>query len=92
MSIPIIANVDFGHTTPFITFRVIRHLGKALDKVRKSEYARLSGKNKNFIKGQKYTLLSNRENLSKDSRKNLKLLLAANKRINTAYLLKERTS
>jgi len=42
---------------------VIRHPNEALDKVRKSEYARLSGKDRRFIKGQKYTLLSRRENL-----------------------------
>jgi hypothetical protein len=29
----------------------MRHLGEALDKVRKSEYARLSGKQRRFIKG-----------------------------------------
>ena len=32
--------------------------------IRKSEYARLSGKERQFIKGQKYTLLSRRENLT----------------------------
>ncbi|MBE7446147.1 MAG: transposase [Planctomycetia bacterium] len=42
-------------------FHVMRHLGEALDKVRKMEYARLSGKERSYIKGQKYTLLSNRE-------------------------------
>ncbi len=73
----------------FDKFHVMRHLGEALDKVRKSEYARLSGKDRRFIKGQKYTLLSNVENLSLEGRQSLKLLLAANKRLNTAYLLKE---
>jgi transposase len=70
-------------------FHVMRHLGEALDKVRKQEYARLSGKDRSYIKGQKYTLLSNRENLTLDGRKALKKLLKANKRLNTAYLLKE---
>jgi len=70
-------------------FHVIRHLGDALDKVRKIEYARLSGKDRSYIKGQKYTLLSNRENLTLDGRKALKKLLNANKRLNAAYLLKE---
>lgn len=70
-------------------FHVIRHLNEALDKVRKSEYARLTGKDRKFIKGQKYTLLSHRENLTIDGRKALKTLLAANKRLNTAYVLKE---
>jgi transposase len=65
------------------------HLGEALDKVRKSEYARLSGKDRRFIKGHKYTLLSRRENLTLEGRQALRTLLRANKRLNTAYLLKE---
>lgn len=73
----------------FDKFHVLRHLSEALDKVRKQEYARLSGRNRKFIKGQKYALLSHPENLTGDARKNLKLLLAANRRLNTAYLLKE---
>jgi len=70
-------------------FHVIRHLNEALDKIRKSEYARLTGNNRKFIKGQKYTLLSHRENLTTDGRRSLKTLLTANKRLNTAYILKE---
>lgn len=70
-------------------FHVMRHLGEALDTVRKMEYARLCGKDRSYIKGQKYTLLSNKENLSLDGRKALKKLLKANKRLHTAYLLKE---
>ena len=73
----------------FDKFHILRHLGEALDKVRKHEYARLSGKSRKFIKGQKYTLLSHKENLSSDAKHNLKTLLAANKRLNIAYLLKE---
>ena len=73
----------------FDKFHVMRHLGEALDTVRKAEYARLSGKERRFIKGQKYTLLSRHENLSVEGRQGLKTLLAANKRLNTAYLLKE---
>lgn len=73
----------------FDKFHVMKHLGEALDKIRKSEYTRLTGKQRQFIKGQKYTLLSHPQNLTGTARKNLKLLLAANKRLNTAYLLKE---
>jgi len=73
----------------FDKFHVLEHLGEALDKVRKSEYARLAGKDRRFIKGQKYTLLAHRENLTKKGRASLRLLLKANKRLNTAYLLKE---
>ena len=73
----------------FDKFHVLRHLSEALDKVRKQEYARLDGKKRRFIKGQKYALLSHPQNLSGDARANLRLLLKANKRLNTAYLLKE---
>jgi transposase len=73
----------------FDKFHVLRQLGEALDKVRKSEYARLTGKQRRFIKGQKYALLAHPENLRPDGRAQLKLLLKANKRLNTAYLLKE---
>ena len=73
----------------FDKFHVLRHLGKALDTIRKREYGRLQGKPRTFIKGQKYTLLAHPQNLTGSARKNLKLLLAANKRLNTAYLLKE---
>lgn len=70
-------------------FHVMRHLGDALDTVRKQEYTRLSGKDRSYIKGQKYTLLSRKQNLDLDGRNSLRKLLHANKRLNTAYLLKE---
>jgi len=70
-------------------FHVMRHLGEAMDTVRKQEYARLVGKDRSFIKGQKYTLLSHKENLDLSGRQSLRKLLKANKRLNTAYLLKE---
>ena len=73
----------------FDKFHIMSHLGKALDTVRKSEYARLSGRDRSFIKGQKYTLLSHRENLTLEGRQSLKTLLAANKHLNITYLLKE---
>ena len=73
----------------FDKFHIMRHLGDALDEVRRSEYRRLAGKDRAFIKGQRYTLLAHRENLSHDGRASLRKLLRANKRLNVAYLLKE---
>lgn len=73
----------------FDKFHVIRHLNEALDKVRKKEYARLTGESRKYIKGTKYILLSRQENLDGDGQKSLKTLLKANKRLNTAYMLKE---
>ena len=73
----------------FDKFHIMRHLSKALGEVRRSEYKRLSGEDRSYIKGQRYTLLSRRENLSLDGRRALKKLLQANRRLNTAYVLKE---
>jgi transposase len=73
----------------FDKFHILRHLGDALDQVRKREYARLTGQDRRFIKGQKYTRLSHRANLTLDGRRALRTVLRANKRLNTAYLLKE---
>jgi hypothetical protein len=58
----------------FGKFHIMRHLGEALDKVRKSEYARLAGRDRRYIKGQKYTLLSHRENLTLDGMRARKTL------------------
>jgi transposase len=62
----------------FDKFHVMRHLGEALDQVRKREYGRLAGRDRRYIKRQKYTLLSRKENLTLDGRKALKALLSAN--------------
>ena len=70
-------------------FHILTHLGKAMDQVRKQEYARLSGTDRRFIKGQRYTLLSRWENLTIEGKRALKLLFQANRRLNKAYLLKE---
>jgi transposase len=73
----------------FDKFHVLRHLGDALDRIRKTEYARVTGDQRKFIKGQKYILLSHRQNLTSEARQSLKLLLKANRRLNTAYILRE---
>jgi transposase len=70
-------------------FHIIKHLGDALDSVRKKEYSRLTGVDRKYIKGTKWILLSNRENLTHDGRISLRELMKANKRLSTAYLLRE---
>jgi transposase len=62
-----------------------RRLGQSA----KSEYAWLVGQDRRFIKGEKYTLLSHRDNLTTEGRRSLRPLLKANKRLHTAYVLKE---
>src|SRR5215468_7691324 len=75
----------------------LSHAGKPKPKVigidevsiRKSHTYRIVGKDRRFIKGQRYTLLSRWDNLTLKGRQALKTLFNANKRLNTAYLLKE---
>lgn len=73
----------------FDKFHIMRHLGDALDAVRRLEYKRVSEKDRAFIKGQRYTLLSHRDHLTLEGKVSLRKLLKANKRLNTAYVLKE---
>jgi len=70
-------------------FHIMRHLNDALDKVRKREYRRVSGEDRAYIKGQRYTLLSRQENLTLEGHRALRKLFKVNKRLYTAYLLKE---
>ena len=85
--------LDWLGDNPFYTRRFATYVGRRCRsetiKVRKAEYARLDGRSRTFIKGQKYALLSHPQNLKNPARKNLKLLLAANKRLYTGYPLKE---
>src|SRR5450756_3235632 len=53
----------------FDKFHILRHLGEALDKIRKAEYGRMTGPTRKFIKGQKYVLLSHKENLTTEGKK-----------------------
>jgi len=73
----------------FDKFHVLQHLSDALDEIRRQEYKRVNEKERKYIKGQRYTLLSHKANLDTEGRRSLKLLLKANNRLNKAYLLKE---
>ncbi len=73
----------------FDKFNILSHLSEAMDTVRREEYKRVTNEERRFIKGQRYTLLSHQENLTMEGRESLKKLLSVNKRIQTAYLLKE---
>ena len=70
-------------------FHVLRHLGDAMDEVRRAEYVRLEGRERRFIKGQRFNLLTRWANLALEGRRALKVLFQANKRLNIAYLLQD---
>jgi hypothetical protein len=58
----------------------------ALDEVRKTEYSRLKGQDRAYIKGHKYTLLSHWENLTMSGREALEKRPAANQRLYTSFV------
>ena len=70
-------------------FHILRHLGEAMDRVRKREYARLVGDDRRYVKGKKFVLLSRWDNLTNDKRAGLRELFRVNRRLCKAYLLKE---
>jgi transposase len=70
-------------------FHILRHLGEAMDRVRKREYFRLTGDDRRYVKGKKFVLLSRWDNLRADQQHHLAELFRVNRRLCKAYLLKE---
>lgn len=70
----------------FDKFHIVKHLNEALDKVRKESTPGFRARTAVTSRAS-YVLLSRRENLTADGKQSLKVLLAANQRLNTAYLL-----
>lgn len=70
-------------------FHLVMNVNQAVDEVRRTQYRRASKEDRQLIKGQRYLILGNQENLDADARWKLDRLLDANEAINTAYILKE---
>lgn len=71
-------DLSCGNTRVYLEFEVRRILCRCCGKVKRERldfladnpfYARLQGKDRRYIKGQKYVLLSNHENLTLDGRR-----------------------
>lgn len=73
----------------FDKFHLISNLGEIIDRVRRRTQAQADAEGRTFLKGQRYNLLRNPENLSADGHRQLGLLLAANRDLSVAYLLKD---
>lgn len=78
-----------GADIVFDQFHVVKAFGKVIDKVRNSEYRKANKQCKEVIKGSKYILLKNRENLLQDEKPKLRSLLKMNEAITTVYILKD---
>ena len=73
----------------FDQFHVVRAFGRVIDTVRNREYRSALQEGKEVIKGSKYLLLKNRENLCDEEKPRLKALLKINQTLMTVYLLKD---
>ena len=73
----------------FDKFHLISNLGEVIDRVRRRTQAQADAEGRAFLKGQRYNLLRNPENLSTDGRRQLDTLLAANRDLSVACLLND---
>lgn len=73
----------------FDKFHVIAQYGRIIDRIRNEEYRKATEAQKPVLKGTKYLLLKNPENLKADQKLRLEELLNLNQNLNTTYLLKE---
>jgi transposase len=73
----------------FDQFHVVSSFGRVIDKVRNIELRKAKQSGKEVIKGSKYLLLKNPENLFKEEKPKLKAILKLNKALSTVYILKD---
>lgn len=70
-------------------FHVMQLYSKALDQVRRREFKQATPDNQDLIRGSRYLLLRNRDDLCEAQAQHLDRLLQANQGLQTAYVLKE---
>jgi transposase len=73
----------------FDPFHVISNFSKVINEVRNEEYKRAKKTDQAVLKGTKYLLLRNWENLKSHQKRRLDELLDLNKPLNTVYVLKD---
>jgi transposase len=73
----------------FDKFHIIRNYSKVIDRVRNDEVKKAEKEDKPILRGTKYLLLKNWENLSERQQSRLDTLLSLNNNLNVAYVLKE---
>jgi transposase len=73
----------------FDKFHLIANYNEALDEVRRAEWKKAEAEDKKFIKGQRYNLFKNPENLKPEQDQSLKDLFEFNEPLFQSYLLKD---
>lgn len=70
-------------------FHVIANYNDVIDQIRRREWRQAEEEDKPFIKGQRFNLFMNLENLTPKRESGLKELLSMNEDLNQAYILKD---
>jgi transposase len=73
----------------FDLFHVVKGFSRVVDEVRRDEVRKAVGPMKQVVKGSRYLLLKNRENLRPDQQDRLAELLKLNTNLNAVYILKD---
>lgn len=73
----------------FDLFHVVKAFSKVIDHLRADEFQKAREADRTVLKGSKYLLLRNRENLSPPQRVRLRKILSLNKILNVVYWLKD---
>jgi len=73
----------------FDKFHVLQSYSRIINKARNIEYRNASKKDQEVIKGSKYLLLKNSDNLKLDEKEHLDRLLKLNRRLTKIYILKD---
>ena len=70
-------------------FHIMQHANDAIDEVRRAEFFRKGGEEREVVKGKRWLLLTRWVNLMPDQRHTLNELFGLNRKLFKAYLLKE---
>jgi len=73
----------------FDRFHVMQNYGRAIDNQRRIEFRKANKPGKDLIKGSRFLLLRNEENLTDKQRNKLTILRQENENMNMIYMLKE---
>jgi len=73
----------------FDFFHVVQAFGRVIDKVRRDEYLRADEQGRKVLKGSRYLLLKNEENLTEKQQSRLQDVLELNSTLNMLYVLKD---
>jgi transposase len=73
----------------FDLFHVVKAFGQVIDRIRRDEMRKGRRQATSYLKGSRYLLLKNPENLSSGQRIRLRNLLSTNERLNAVYILKD---